>query len=116
VGCPLTIFWLALISAVLISVLGEALLKAAAGLSSFTEQILDRRTLFGMLLYGLAALLYMLALRRIPMSVAMPYTAVSYIAIALIGRFAFRETIGPFQIGGISLIVAGVCVLTYGSI
>jgi len=112
----LTIFWLALISAISISVVGEALLKTAAGSSSFARQLVDPRTLLGVTLYGLAALLYMLALRRIPMSVAMPYTAVSYVAIALIGRFVFREAVGPFQIAGISLIVAGTCLLTYGSI
>ena len=110
------LFWLALLAAILISVLAETLLKAGAGLSSLIAQFFDWRTVSGMILYALAALFYMLALRRIPISVAMPYTALSYIAVAAIGRLMFRETVGPYQIGGISLIIAGACALTYGSV
>jgi drug/metabolite transporter (DMT)-like permease len=37
------------------------------------------------------ALLYIVALRRIPMSVALPCTAASYIVIAVIGWWFFGE-------------------------
>ena len=46
-------------------------------------QLFDPRTMSGWCLYGGAALLYIIALRRIPMSVALPCTAVSYVAAAL---------------------------------
>jgi small multidrug resistance pump len=112
----LTIYWLSLLGAISITVLGETLLKMGAASRSFLRQLIDWRTLAGVTFYGLAALLYMLALRRIPMSVATPYTAASYVAVALIGRFVFRESLGRFQIAGIGLIVAGTCLLTYGSL
>ncbi len=47
--------------------------------------------MIGLFLYGGAALLYIIALRRIPMSVALPCTASSYIAAALIGYYEFAE-------------------------
>jgi small multidrug resistance pump len=109
-----TIYWLALIFAVSISVLGESLLKAAASAKTFRSQLSDLRTLAGMIFYSAAALLYMIALRRIPISVAMPYTAGSYVAIAFVGRFVFNELLGFFQIAGILLIVVGICLLTFG--
>jgi len=111
-----TIYWLSLLGAITITVLGETFLKMGAASHSFLRQLVDWRTLAGVTFYGFAALLYMLALRRIPMSVATPYTAASYVAVALIGRFVFREWLGPFQIAGIGLIVAGTCLLTYGSL
>ena len=51
----------------------------------------------GLCLYGGAALLYIIALRRIPMSVALPCTAVSYVAAALIGHFGFAEPLGAMH-------------------
>ena len=65
----------------------------------------------GLVCYGGAALLYIVALRRIPMSVALPCTAVSYVIIALVGHFAFGEALGPQKVMAIALISAGVVVL-----
>ena len=72
--------WLTLFTAIVISMFGQTLLKAGAGADTFIEQIIDRRTLFGLFLYGSAALLYIIALRNIPMSVALPCTAVNRIS------------------------------------
>lgn len=103
--------WLVLFAAIVISMGGQTLLKAAAGSDTFISQLFDWRTLFGLFLYGSAALLYIVALRNIPMSVALPCTAVSYIAAALIGHFVFAESLGGGRIAAISLICAGVVLL-----
>jgi small multidrug resistance pump len=109
----MSLHWAVLALAIAISMAGQTLLKAGAGASSFLAQILDVRTLIGLCLYGGAAVLYIIALRRIPMSVALPCTAVSYVAAALIGHFAFAEALGTPQIGGIALICAGVVLLAF---
>ena len=62
-------------------------------------------------MYGGAAMLYIIALRRIPMSVALPFTAVSYVAAAVIGHYAFGEVLGVGRIAAIGLISVGVVVL-----
>jgi drug/metabolite transporter (DMT)-like permease len=90
---------------------GQALLKAGAGTANFIAQLLDWRTLFGLVLYGGAAVLYIVALRRIPMSRALPCTALSYVAAALIGHYAFGETLGLPHIAAIALICGGVVLL-----
>lgn len=107
----MTIHWVVLGFAIAISMAGQTLLKAGAGAADFVSQLLDWRTLLGFCLYGGSALLYIVALRRIPMSVALPCTAISYVAAALIGHYAFAEPLGVVQLGGIALICGGVVLL-----
>ena len=63
--------------------------------------------MIGLVAYGGAALLYIIALRRIPMSVALPCTAASYVAVALIGHFVFGESLGEQKVAAIGLISTG---------
>jgi small multidrug resistance pump len=105
------IYWAALFAAIATSMAGQALLKAGAGAVDFIGQLVDWRTLFGLFLYGGAAILYIVALRRIPMSRALPSTAISYVAAALIGHYAFAEPLGVTQLLAITLICGGVVLL-----
>jgi multidrug transporter EmrE-like cation transporter len=109
----MTLYWLMLGAAITTSMAGQTLLKAGAGAPDFWAQLLDPRTVLGFCLYGGAALLYIIALRRIPMSVALPCTAISYVAAALIGYYAFAETLGPARIGALGLICLGVVMLAF---
>jgi len=109
----LNVYWAALATAICISMAGQTLLKSGAGAADFIAQLLDWRTMLGLVLYGGSAMLYIIALRRIPMSVAMPFTAVSYVAAALIGHYAFAEPISMMHFGGLGLITAGVVLLAF---
>ena len=71
--------WFALAGAIVTSLAGQVLLKGAVDRQSFLEQLWDWRSLVGLLLYAAAALLFMFALRRIPLSVAVPFTALTYV-------------------------------------
>ena len=84
----MTAYWTVLAAAIVISMAGQTLLKSGAGAADFVTQLLDWHTILGLVLYGGSAMLYIVALRRIPMSVALPCTAISYVAAALIGHFA----------------------------
>jgi multidrug transporter EmrE-like cation transporter len=105
------IYWATLFVAIATSMAGQTLLKAGAGATRFLTQLLDWRTLLGFFLYGGAAILYIVALRRIPMSRALPCTAISYVAAALIGHYGFGEPLGVAHITAIVLICGGVVVL-----
>ncbi len=108
----MTPYWLALAAAISVSLCGQVLLKAGAdGEGGFLAQLFRPATLVGLVCYGGAALLYIVALRRLPMSVALPCTAASYVVIALVGHFAFGEALGPQKMMAIALISAGVVVL-----
>jgi small multidrug resistance pump len=106
-----TIYWSTLFAAIAASMAGQTLLKAGAGATRFVTQLLDWHTLFGFVLYGGAAILYIVALRRIPMSRALPCTAISYVAAALIGHYGFGEPLSFTQIAAIALICGGVVIL-----
>jgi small multidrug resistance pump len=108
-----TFYWVTLFGAIAISMAGQALLKGGAGAVDFIAQLLDWRTLFGLLLYGGSAVLYIVALRRIPMSRALPCTAISYVAAALIGHYAFGEALGVTHMAAIVLICGGVALLAF---
>ncbi|MBR0648935.1 multidrug transporter [Roseomonas terrae] len=109
----MTMYWLALGAAICTSLLGQVLLKSGASGSvaaeaGFIDQLFRIPTMVGLVFYGGAALLYIIALRKIPMSVALPCTAASYVVIAVIGWAAFGESLGVQKIGAIALISAGV--------
>jgi small multidrug resistance pump len=105
------LYWSVLAAAIATSMAGQTLLKAGSGEVDFLAQLLDWRTLLGLTLYGGAALLYIIALRRIAMSVALPCTAISYVAAALIGHYAFHEPLTVSHLAAIALITSGVVVL-----
>ena len=65
----------------------------------------------GLALYGSAAFLYIVALRKIPVSVAFPSVSLSYAIVAVLGHFLFGEPFGIKQIGGIALIMGGVMLI-----
>jgi len=107
-----TPYWAALALAIATSLGGQVLLKAGATAEGhFVAQLLRPQTILGLGLYGGAALLYIVALRRIPMSVALPCTAASYVVAVLVGHFLFGEALGTQKIAAVALISAGVVVL-----
>ena len=104
-------YWITLVAAIATSMVGQALLKSGAGRETLWVQLFDWHTLIGFGLYGGAAFLYIIALRRIPLSVALPATAISYVAATLIGHFVFGEPLGPMHIGALAFISVGVVML-----
>jgi multidrug transporter EmrE-like cation transporter len=105
--------WALLLAAIAVSMGGQVLLKSGSRAPDLLAQLLDWHTIIGLGLYGGAAMLYIVALRRIPLSVALPATAISYIAAALVGHFGFGEPLGPMHIAAIGLIAAGVVLLAF---
>ncbi|MBM3648032.1 MAG: multidrug transporter, partial [Alphaproteobacteria bacterium] len=90
---------------------GQMLLKAGADAPDFVSQVLRPSTLAGLALYGSAAFLYIVALRKIPVSVAFPSVSLSYAIVAVLGHFLFGEPFGIKQIGGLALIMGGVVLI-----
>jgi len=95
--------WLLLSLAIALEIVGTTLLKLSQGFSRpwiGALSILD---------YSLCFWLLAFAITRIPVGVAYAiWSGVGILAIALIGWFAFRQTLSPAQIGFITLILVGV--------
>jgi multidrug transporter EmrE-like cation transporter len=105
-------YYAALFGGILIAVCGQLLLKSGAqGTADFAAQILNVYTIIGMGFYGCAAFLYLIAIRKIPISVAYPSVAVSYVVVAVVAHFAWDESLTAGKIGAIVLILTGVALL-----
>ena len=115
----MTISWINLWIAIAMSLAGQTLLKAGAiTRRASTEplaQFLDPRTVAGLTLYVAAAFLYIIALRRIPLSVALPCTAASYIGAIFIGHFLYDETITLIHLTAVAFIGCGVILLAFSA-
>ena len=105
------IYYVVLGIGILAGIAGQMLLKAGADAPDFFSQLLRPSTLAGLALYGSAAFLYIIALRKIPVSVAFPSVSLSYAIVAVLGHFLFGEPFGIKQIGGIVLIMGGVVLI-----
>ena len=99
---------MALVVAIAASQAGRVLLKLGASdlppmhdvLASLRDQMLRWQTLAGLCFCGSGTLFYVVALRRIPMSIAMPCIAVSYVSATLSSILLFHEAMAPVKIGG----------------
>lgn len=107
----MTPYYVALGIGILAGIGGQILLKAGADAPTFISQLMRPSTVCGLALYGSAAFLYIIALRKIPVSVAFPSVSVSYALVAILGHFVFGEPFGLKQIGGLALIMGGVVLI-----
>lgn len=104
--------WLFLAGALVVGTAGQLLLKmGAVGPGGFLDQLLRPATLAGLVCYGVAAMLYIVALRGIPVSVAFPAAASQYVIVGLFAWLVLHEPWNMQQAAGLGLIVIGVALL-----
>ncbi len=61
--------------------------------------------------YALSVLTWLSVLRKVPLSVAMPFVALTYVVVPLAAWAAFGDPISLRTVGGTALIIAGVLVV-----
>jgi multidrug transporter EmrE-like cation transporter len=110
---------------VLLTVYGQLVLKwqmgfagplpdDAAGKVGFLIEALTRPwVISGLAAAFAAALFWMLALTKLPLSTAYPFTATSFLLILLFGATFLGEPVTPAKVFGTLLIVAGIIVLAW---
>lgn len=105
-------YYLALGAGILFGVAGQIALKSGAEASATTlQQLLNPLTVLGFAIYGVAGLLYTIAIKGIPVSIAFPSVAASYILVAILAHMIWREPLGFQQVGGILLIGCGLVMI-----
>jgi small multidrug resistance pump len=108
--------YLALGSSILIGVAAQVMLKIGSANSiSVATQFSRPSTLVGLVLYSVSAIFYVLALRKVTISIAFPTVSLAYILIATIDHFWFKQPFGIAQFGGTLLIIAGVGLLHHSA-
>lgn len=108
----MTWFYIALAVGVLLGVGGQMLLKSGASGETLLQQFLAPQSIIGLALYFAAALCYMYALRKIPVSVAFPSVSLSYVLVALLGFWLYGEPITMSKLAGIGMVCIGVFLIT----
>jgi small multidrug resistance pump len=108
----MAIYYTSLAAAVLLGIAGQVALKSAAdGSATVAAQFLNPLTMIGLAVYVLAAPCYILALKKIPVSVAFPSVAASYAVVAVLAHVLWNEPLGWPQMAGIVLIGSGVLLI-----
>jgi len=107
-----TIYYVFLAGAIILGVAGQVALKSAAlAAPTVLAQFLSPLTLVGFAIYVVAALGYIVALKKIPVSVAFPSVAASYVVVAIIAHLLWDEPFGWPQIAGLVLIGGGILLI-----
>jgi small multidrug resistance pump len=105
-------YYAALGVGILVGAAGQILLKTGAmRTGEAAAQILDPFTLLGLGAYACAALFYIVAIRRLPLSLAYPTVSLGYAIVAIAAHFLWGERIGAGQVAGIVLIWCGILLL-----
>ena len=108
----MALYYVSLVAAILFGIAGQIVLKSAAvGGVTLAAQFLNPLTIAGMAIYFVAALCYVVALNRIPVSVAFPSVAASYAIVAVLAHLLWNEPFGWAQLGGILLIGSGIALI-----
>jgi len=106
------VYYTSLAAAILLGVGGQLLLKSAAdGSATLVEQFLNPLTMIGFGIYIFAAFCYIVALKKIPVSIAFPSVSASYAIVALLAHLLWDEPLGWPQIAGLLLIGSGVLLI-----
>ena len=104
------LYWLCLAGAIVLEIAGTVSMKLSQGFTRTLPSVL----LF--VFYASSFALMTVAVKRIDMSVSYAiWSGVGTATIALIGVFAFRESLTAVQVGSIVLIIAGVIGLRAGA-
>ncbi len=108
-------YYASLAVAVLLGVAGQVALKSGAdGSATLADQFFNPLTAIGFAVYVLAALFYIVALKKIPVSIAFPSVSASYAIVAVLAHLLWAEPLGWRQIAGILLIGGGIIVIHQG--
>lgn len=114
------------LGAVLLNTVGQIVMKAGAtSLASLNFSLTNLPQVFltilksplmmsALTLYGLSAIVWIMALSKMDLSQAYPMTSIGYILTALIGVMAFGEVMTLNRLVGLGLILIGVLVLARG--
>jgi small multidrug resistance pump len=108
----MAVYYTSLTAAILLGVGGQIALKSAAdGSAGLLGQFLSPMTIIGFTIYILAAVCYIVALKKIPVSIAFPSVSASYAIVAVIAHLFWNEPLGWPQIAGLLLIGSGVVLI-----
>ncbi len=116
-------FFIILLVAIGLGALGQIMLKSglndlakdAGTLTVLASIFTNPRVFLGFVCYGLSSLVYLIAIKHLPLSYAYPMVALSYVLVVVASWKLFGETIPPLRIAALVVILIGVILLALSS-
>lgn len=118
-----TLAWILVAATVLLTALGQILIKWQASKAAPLDQqrlsamwqglrlLLNPWVMTGLFAAFLASACWTVAMTRLELSEAYPFTAVNFILILLAGHYLFSESLTATRVVGTLMVVAGVVVI-----
>ncbi|MEQ5872680.1 EamA family transporter [Sagittula sp. NFXS13] len=108
-----------------LSALGQTFFKRGVSVVRFAEDsgalakvvsmLMSPWVLAGLAVYGLGTVLWLFALKKIDLSLAYPFVAMSFVMVAGAGVLVLGETLTLAKALGLTLIVSGLVVMAFGN-
>ena len=101
-----------LMTSTVCAALGQVLFKIGARNAQTLPEFLNRWILLGLFAYGIGTVLWIFVLARMPITVAYPFTALTFALVYLAGIFLFGEAITARTLVGVALVLGGLFLIT----
>jgi len=82
------------------------------GLSDLISVFLDPHILFGLIMYGLSTVFWLIALSRMELSFVYPFISLTYVLVLALSHLVLKESIGLNKIAGTVLIILGLIIIS----
>jgi multidrug transporter EmrE-like cation transporter len=94
---------------VLLNAVAQLLLKAGTNAMPLGVRLaIEPHILGGLACYVVSVVIWVIALSRVPVSIAYPMLSIGYVVNALAAWYLLGETLTPMRLAGIGIIIAGV--------
>lgn len=97
--------------ATFIGAFGAILLKKG----SKNKSMINMKVFWGLFLYGLSTILYIIALKREQLSILYPIVSLNYVWVSVLSVSILKEKMNFWKWFGIAVIMFGVIVIGFGS-
>ena len=82
------------------------------GVRNLVAVFLNSYILFGLIMYGLSTVLWLIALSRMELSFVYPFVSLTYILVLALSFLVLKENIGINKIAGTALIIFGLIMIS----
>ena len=97
---------------VLLNAAAQLLLKAGTNAMPLGLRLaIEPHILAGLACYVVSVVVWIVALSRVPVSIAYPMLSIGYVVNALAARYLLGEAVTPMRLAGIGIIVLGVFIV-----
>ena len=104
-------FWF-ILAGVLLNAAAQLLLKAGTNAMPLGLRLaVEPHILGGLACYAVSVVVWVIALSRVPVSIAYPMLSIGYVVNAIAAWWLLGEAVTPMRLAGIAIIVVGVFVV-----